>query len=189
MLESLYNEIASLQASNLLKKRIQEVFSLEFYNSFLTQIYNSEKIGRLLYSAKKDSNHAKHNSSVLNTIHINSYIFPDSGMKWKTSFILLKQILNIIFTSCELLYLGKKVYIFRLLDLKMTWEAIRTRKVTGSNYIHFHIYILEINNSMQGWKATTRHEVTTKKSTKRLKHTGNMFRNNLQLKGVHPFRS
>ena len=42
---------------------------------------------------------------------------------------------------------------------------------------------------MQGWKATTRHEVTTKKSTKRLKHTGNMFRNNLQLKGVHPFRS
>ena len=42
---------------------------------------------------------------------------------------------------------------------------------------------------MQGWKATTRHEVTTKKSTKRLKHTGNMFRNNLQLKGVHPVRS
>ena len=42
---------------------------------------------------------------------------------------------------------------------------------------------------MQGWKATTRHEVTTNKSTKRLKHTVNIFRNNLQLKGVHPFRS
>ena len=41
---------------------------------------------------------------------------------------------------------------------------------------------------MQGLKATTRHEVTIKKSTKRLKHTGNIFRNNLQLKGVHPFR-
>ena len=37
--------------------------------------------------------------------------------------------------------------------------------------------------SMQGWAATARHGVT-KKSTKRCKHTGNLFRKNLQLKGV-----
>ena len=36
---------------------------------------------------------------------------------------------------------------------------------------------------MQGRTATTRHGVTRKKA-KRLKHTGNMFRNNLQLIGV-----
>ena len=31
-------------------------------------------------------------------------------------------------------------------------------------------------HSLQGLIATTRHEVTRKKSTKRLKHTGNLFR-------------
>ena len=37
-------------------------------------------------------------------------------------------------------------------------------------------------DSMQGWTATTRHGVTRKGSTKRLKDTGNLFRKNLQLK-------
>ena len=37
---------------------------------------------------------------------------------------------------------------------------------------------------MQGWTAITRHGVTRKRSTKALKHTGNLFRKNLQLKGV-----
>ena len=37
---------------------------------------------------------------------------------------------------------------------------------------------------MQGQTATTRHGVTGKRSTKRLKHTGNLFRKNLQLKDV-----
>ena len=35
---------------------------------------------------------------------------------------------------------------------------------------------------MQGWTASIRHEVTRKICTKRLKHTGNLFRKNLQLK-------
>ena len=35
--------------------------------------------------------------------------------------------------------------------------------------------------SMQGWKATTMHRVPRKRSTKRLKHTGNLFTKNLQL--------
>ena len=38
--------------------------------------------------------------------------------------------------------------------------------------------------SMQGRTATIRHGVTRKRSTKRLKHTGNLFRKNLQLKDV-----
>ena len=36
-------------------------------------------------------------------------------------------------------------------------------------------------HSMQAWAATTRHGVTKKGSTKRLDHTGNLFRKNLQL--------
>ena len=39
-------------------------------------------------------------------------------------------------------------------------------------------------HSMQDWKATTRHGVTRKRSTKRLQHTGNLSRKNLQLRDV-----
>ena len=39
-------------------------------------------------------------------------------------------------------------------------------------------------HSMQGWTATMRHGVTRKRSTKRLEHTGNLFRKNLQLKNM-----
>ena len=39
-------------------------------------------------------------------------------------------------------------------------------------------------HSMQSWIATTRDEVLRKRSTKRLKHTGNLFRKNLKLKCV-----
>ena len=35
---------------------------------------------------------------------------------------------------------------------------------------------------MQDWTATTRHGVTRKRSARRLKHTGNLFKKNLQLK-------
>ena len=49
-----------------------------------------------------------------------------------------------------------------------------------SKYIYFLIGI----HFMQGWTATTRHEVTRKRNTKRLRHTGNLFRKNLQLKDV-----
>ena len=40
-------------------------------------------------------------------------------------------------------------------------------------------------HSMQGWTVTLRHGVTRKRSTKRLRHTGNLFRKNLQLKDVY----
>ena len=39
-------------------------------------------------------------------------------------------------------------------------------------------------HSMQGWTATTRHGVTREGSTKRLEHTENLFRKNLQLKDI-----
>ena len=41
-------------------------------------------------------------------------------------------------------------------------------------------FILIGIHSMQGWTATTRYGVTRKRSTKRLKHTGNFFRRNLK---------
>ena len=40
---------------------------------------------------------------------------------------------------------------------------------------------------MQGGTATTKHGVTRNGSTKRLKHTGNLFKKTLQLKGVYQF--
>ena len=39
-------------------------------------------------------------------------------------------------------------------------------------------------NSMQVWTATARHEVSKKRDTKRLNHTGSHFRENLQLIGI-----
>ena len=45
------------------------------------------------------------------------------------------------------------------------------------------IFLIGID-SMQGSTTTLRHGVTRKRSAKRLKLTGNLFRKNLQLKGV-----
>ena len=39
-------------------------------------------------------------------------------------------------------------------------------------------------HSIQGWTVATMHSATRKRSTKRLKHTGNLFRKNLPLKDV-----
>ena len=46
---------------------------------------------------------------------------------------------------------------------------------------HMHFFKIWIH-SMEGWRVTTRHGDTRKRSTKRLKHTGNLFRKNQQLK-------
>ena len=45
------------------------------------------------------------------------------------------------------------------------------------------IFLIGIH-SMQGLTETSRHGVKRKRSTKRLKHTGNLFRKNLQLKDI-----
>ena len=47
--------------------------------------------------------------------------------------------------------------------------------------LFFSFFFLIRVYSMQGWTATTRHGVARKRSTKRSKHTGNLFRKNLQL--------
>ena len=59
-----------------------------------------------------------------------------------------------------------------------------------------HVYFLIGIHSMQAWTATTRYGVTRKRRIKRLKHTGNLFRKNLQLQlryllilDLKPFRS
>ena len=50
--------------------------------------------------------------------------------------------------------------------------------------VFFFLFFLIGIHSIQGWTATTGHGVTRKRNTKRLRHTGNLFRNNLQLKDV-----
>ena len=50
-------------------------------------------------------------------------------------------------------------------------------------WIYFSLFFFLIGiHSMQDWTATAKHGVTTKRSTKRLKHTGNLFRKNLVVK-------
>ena len=60
-----------------------------------------------------------------------------------------------------------------------TYGAIlSTKNLFLENYFSIVIH------SVKSWTVTTRHGVTRKKSTKRLNHTGNLFKKNLQLKGV-----
>ena len=69
------------------------------------------------------------------------------------------------------LYLSSKCRTKLSLDRKNIYQKICFFKKNG---IH----------SMPGSTATTWNGVTSKRSTKRLKHTGNLFRENLQLKDV-----
>ena len=54
-------------------------------------------------------------------------------------------------------------------------------------YVSFYcfslLFLIGIH-SIQDWTANARHGFTRKRGTKRLKHTGNPFRKNPQLKGV-----
>ena len=56
--------------------------------------------------------------------------------------------------------------------------------IFGVFYLFIYLFILIGIHSMQGSTATMRHGVTRKRSTKRLEHTENLFRKNLQLKDV-----
>ena len=61
--------------------------------------------------------------------------------------------------------------------------ALEPACLLGCTYLEPLFFLTGIH-SMQGWTATIRHGVTRKRNTKRLKHTRNLFRNNLQLKDV-----
>ena len=50
-------------------------------------------------------------------------------------------------------------------------------------YSKCNVFMIGIH-SMQGWTATIKHGDTRKRSTRRLKHQGNLFRKSLQLKDV-----
>ena len=52
--------------------------------------------------------------------------------------------------------------------------------------IHHTLVLIGIH-CMQGSTATTRHGVARKRNTERLRHAGNLFRKNLQLKDVCKF--
>ena len=56
-------------------------------------------------------------------------------------------------------------------------------KMFENTYFVEHLFLVRIH-SIQGLTATTRHGVTNKRNTKRLRQTGNLFRKNLQLKDV-----
>ena len=68
-----------------------------------------------------------------------------------------------------------------LVLLMLKWILLFLRK---NHLLDAFCFFLIGIHSMQGWTATTRHGVTRKRSTKRLKHTGSLFRKNLQLIGV-----
>ena len=90
-----------------------------------------------------------------------SSLFAESNLKWKT--------LQLSIFLCK----------------PHTWENSDSQ-VTGKNALvqsDFLFFLIGIH-SMQGWTATTRHGVTRKRTTKRLKHARNLFRENLQLKGI-----
>ena len=55
---------------------------------------------------------------------------------------------------------------------KLKATNVFLKKKKKKNGIHY----------IQDWKSTTRHGVTRKRSIKREKHTGNLFRKNLKLK-------
>ena len=64
-------------------------------------------------------------------------------------------------------------------QVKRSWLwKIERRGIMSPTLDQSHFFIISIH-SMQGWTATTRHGVTRKRSTKGLKHTGNLFRKNL----------
>ena len=87
----------------------------------------------------------------------------------------------------------KKIFRFgfssvRLFSYHRCFYTYKTLNIARLLFKYFDLtvetfFLIEIN-SMQGCRATTRHRVTRKRRTKRLKHTKNQLSKNLQLIGV-----
>ena len=94
------------------------------------------------------------------------------------------------FIKPEVIAENKKVSQLKKVDFKsrknqLLQSLISIGSVAYKIVKNFFFFFLKIGiHSMQGSAATTRHGVTRKGSTKRLKHTGNLFRKNLQLKDI-----
>ena len=104
--------------------------------------------------------------------------------KFITEILFLKLLMKIHLDSSSWVSGSTRDYCFG------SWVSHFTR-VSGPTFtvpciIRFlSLFLIEIH-SIHRWTATTRW-VTRKRTTKRLKHTGNLFRKNLQLKGVCKF--
>ena len=59
-----------------------------------------------------------------------------------------------------------------------------SKNIENDSFLYKYQIFLTAIHSKQGWTAITRHGVTRKGSSKKLKHTRNLFRKNLQLEGV-----
>ena len=76
-----------------------------------------------------------------------------------------------------LIQVALKLYVEKH-GFNIIFNHYRKKNINKLNF--FLIWI----HSIQSWAATTRHRVTRKRSTKRLQHTKNLLRKNLQLKDV-----
>ena len=117
-------------------------------------------------------------------------IFLSEIDNWKASFYcfldaMLSCLLLCYFIKIKLLI--TKVY-SKLHNERKAEISMKTCKKDVSNIlaglVTFRSFLFNWDYSMQGWTATARHGVTRKRITKRLQHTGNLFRKNLQLKDV-----
>ena len=80
----------------------------------------------------------------------------------------------------------KKIYLVYLFKVVTKLTLFSNVSAQISNFkLSNQIFFFKIGiHSMQGWTATTRYGVTRKRTTKRLKHTGNLFRKTPQPTGV-----
>ena len=107
---------------------------------------------------------------LLNELFIHSFI-----IHFKIQFVLIQRL------SLAKLYQKNKIDNWGLYSARQLYNLSIDFFTEGpSSNTFFKIGI----HSKQGKTATTRYGVTRKRSTKRLKHTGNFFRKNLQLTGV-----
>ena len=83
-------------------------------------------------------------------------------------------------------------------EFLISWPVAYLKGTLRTLFCHLFILYFELTNftdnetvsfligiySMQSWTATTGHRVTRERTTKKLKHTVNPFRKNLQIKGL-----
>ena len=68
-------------------------------------------------------------------------------------------------------------------DFEQATSVVIRKEIKNLNVKKSSTYLIGIH-SVQGGTATKRHATITMRSTKRFKHIGNLFKNNLQLEDV-----
>ena len=129
------------------------------------------------------------------------YIYSPVPLKWQI-FLFIRMVTSLTATTIDpyLSFLKPVIFLKKwcIFDCQVFWIKIRFSEVFSLAFeinipqtMHALIILIEIIQffligiqSMQSWTATMRHRVTRKRSPKRLEHTGNQFRKNLQKKYV-----